>query len=111
MIFIGVFLLELGVLFLLIRALTMHLSVFLYRLGLSERMVMHILAAELSAVLLTIFGLAYPLGWRISLEQLDLSIPGSLVSIIKQADLYLGIPIILDMLIIGGLLILSRSRS
>lgn len=58
-------------------------------------------SAKLLLILAVIFGLAYLFGWRISLEQLDQSIPGSWVNLIKQADLFLLVPLVLDVLVIG----------
>lgn len=65
-------------------------------------------SVKLLLILIAGFGLAYLFGWRISLEQLDQSIPGSLANLIKQADLFLGIPIVLDISVIGFVNILSR---
>lgn len=214
MVFLIVFILELGILFILARALTMHLSLLLYKVGLREQAVMHILAFlflpgtflhelshylmcvilrvkvfgmsllpkpmegnaikmgtlqhaqtnflfdliigagpfifgnlilfsllfflssnfqiglnwltvltgfvifeigntmfsskkdmegsfKLLLIILFIFGIAYLFGFRISVEQLDQSLPSSFISIIKQADIFLLVPITLDLLIIG----------
>ncbi len=48
-----------------------------------------------------IFGILYLFGFRISIEQLDQSIPSSLISVIKQICLFLLVPIIIDLLLIG----------
>lgn len=58
-------------------------------------------------VMIFIASLAYLFDFRISMEQLDQSIPTSLVSVIKQANLFLLIPIILDLLLISLILGLS----
>jgi hypothetical protein len=59
-------------------------------------------------ILILIAGLAWILGFRISVEQLDQSIPSSLVSIIKQASLFLSVPIILDLFIVGIVYVLNN---
>jgi hypothetical protein len=65
-------------------------------------------ALKFLLILLVIFGFAYLLGWRISIEQLDQNLPGSWVNLIKQASLFLAVPIGLDILVIGLVNILSR---
>lgn len=59
-------------------------------------------------ILVLLIGVAYLFGFRVSIEQLDQSIPSSLVSIIKQVSLFLLVPIILDLLIIAMLMVLQK---
>jgi uncharacterized membrane protein YiaA len=221
MIFLGIFLLELIVLLLLSRALTMHLSSWLYRLGMSERVAMHSLAilllpgtflhefshylmsvvlrvkvygmsllpkdigggqikmgtlehaktdllrdlligaapfilgniilfflltystshnpfgfnwttllvglvvfeigntmfsskkdmegaGKFLLILTAIFLVAYLIGWRISIEQLDQILPASLINIIKQANIFLLLPIVIDSVLTIFLFFLNR---
>ena len=65
-------------------------------------------SVEFLLIIAAIFGIAYFLGWRISWEQLDQSIPGSLIGIIKQADLFLLVPLVLDVITICLIYLLMR---
>lgn len=67
-------------------------------------------SAKFLIILILIACLAYFFGWRVSWEQLDQSIPGSVVNVIRQANFFLLAPLVLDVIIIGVIKVLSGFR-
>ncbi len=71
----------------------------------------HLLSFKFLLILGFVLWMSYLLGWGVSIGQLNQTIPTSFVNLVKQVDLYLSVPITLDLIIVGLLLILNRTNN
>lgn len=68
-------------------------------------------ALEILVALFIIFVAAYILGFRPSLSLLDKILTKDFIEVIRKSTLFLLVPIIIDLLILGAIRLITRSRS